>query len=102
MNTLNRRSNERFIAEIADGTLIGFKYFDFQENTMLQITYKGEADGVLEVYQQTDKACIGTLQIKPSTEWQSIKGNIPFENGIFPLYLIFRGKGQISSKEISF
>ena len=99
---VNNQGDERFIVEIADGTLIGFKYFDFQGNTTLQITYKGDADGVFEVYQQTDKTCIGTLQIKPSKEWNCTKGNIPFENGIFPLFLIFRGKGQISCKEISF
>lgn len=99
---VNNDGDQRFIAEIADGTLIGFKYFDFQGNTTLQITYKGDADGVIEVYQQTDKACLGTLQIKPSKEWSSTKGNIPFENGISPLFLIFRGKGQVSCKEISF
>lgn len=99
---VNNEGDQRFIAEIADGTLIGFKYFDFQGNTTLQITYKGDAEGVFEVYQQTDKACLGTLQIKPSKEWQSTKGNIPFENGISPLFLIFRGKGQVSCKEISF
>ena len=99
---VNNDGDERFIAEIADGTLIGFKYFDFQGNTTLQITYKGDADGVFEVYQQTDKTCIGTLQIKPSKEWNCTKGNIQFENGKSPLFLIFKGKGQISCKEISF
>ena len=37
---VNNDGDQRFIAEIADGTLIGFKYFDFQGNTTLQITYK--------------------------------------------------------------
>ena len=99
---VNNEGDERFIAEIADGTLIGFKYFDFQGNTALQITYKGDADGVFEVYQQTDKECIGTMPIKPSKEWTRVAGNVHFVNGISPLFLIFKGKGQISCREISF
>lgn len=38
-----------FVADLADGTELGYKYFDFHGEERLKITYRGTGSGSLEV-----------------------------------------------------
>lgn len=52
---------ERFVAEIADGTLIGFKYFDFDKVSEIGIVYRTENEQNKVVYDgpvRIDERCV--------------------------------------------
>ncbi len=99
---VNHESDDRFIAEIADGTLIGYKYFAFSENNALGVTYRGNAKGRLRIAHAIDGETIGEFEITPAESWQKITAKADFENGDKPLYLVFSGEGMIDIKEIEF
>ena len=60
---VNHLKEERFIAEIENGTLIGYKYFDFREPVSLRITVRRENEGNKPVYDgplRVDVRCVDT------------------------------------------
>ena len=60
---VNHLKEERFIAEIENGTLIGYKYFDFREPVSLRITVRKENEGNKPVYDgplRVDVRCVDT------------------------------------------
>lgn len=98
---VTNNGDERYIDEISDGTLIGFKYFKFVGNSHISLTYQGNAEGYFEISQQENGPCLGTIQVMPSKSWTNANATIHLNDGIFPLYLTFRGTGKISLKEFT-
>ncbi len=99
---VNHSGEDRFISEIADGTLIGYKYFAFENNSKLSITYRGSGNGRITVTQSIDGNSIGEFIITPSAEWKRLTAEITFENGINALYFLYNGDGMIDMFEIEF
>ena len=99
---VNHEADERFIHEIGNNTLVGFKYFDFVGNTSLAIVQRGDATGVFEVYQQEDGVCVGSIPVSPSAQWTIISAPIAFVDGVHPLFLIFKGTGMFDCREVIF
>ncbi|MBQ7958734.1 MAG: glycosyl hydrolase family 43, partial [Oscillospiraceae bacterium] len=57
---VTHKDNERFIAEIGNGTLIGFKYFDFKGTDKVTITVRKETEENKVVYEgpvRKDERC---------------------------------------------
>lgn len=99
---VNNKGNERFIAEIGQDTLIGFKYFAFKNNSRFSILYRGTAKGYFKVYQKKDGLYCGRIIVEPSEDWQTANSSLHFINGISALYLVFEGTGFLDLKEITF
>lgn len=99
---VNNEGEERFVSEISNNTLIGFKYFDFKENSILRICYRGEVAGHVKVFQQIGGNLCGEFQVSPSKTWQTISSKMSFENGKFALYLVFEVEGNLDLREIQF
>lgn len=93
---------ERFIDEIQDDTLIGFKYFDFQGTATLQLKVKAQSEGVIEISQKLEGEPLARLQIPQTEEWSLVTGEIPFAKGATPLYLRYHGEKEMALLEISF
>ena len=105
----NRKSNEpcvtsgggeRYAANIADNTVIGYKYFDFSGKTSVSVTYRG-AGGALSVGTQWDKP-LAEITLSPSEKWVKSDVLTFTANGKQPLYFKYRGKGKIDILEFSF
>lgn len=99
---VNNEGEERFISEIGNNTIIGYKYFDFQNNTFLKIVVRGNAEGELLVQQSIDGELLGSKRISPLQNWTEIDIPCQFKNGIHPLYLFFEGEGLLDLKEVGF
>lgn len=99
---VNNCGEDRFIAEIADGTLVGFKYFEFDGCKKLTVVTKGQAKGKFVVSADKDRTPIGEIEVSPSEEWQEAAGEICFPDGERPVYLTYSGEGQTSLKDIIF
>lgn len=100
--------DERYIGEICDGTLIGFKYFEFGKAEKLGIVFRGEKNsdyaGKLLVYlsEPSDKPSTEITLPSGCIEWTKIFTKINFPDGKSPLSLIYKGSGCIELKEIVF
>ncbi len=99
---VNHDENDRFIAEICDGTLLGYKYFAFENVDTISVRYRGEANGVLEVFTEMDGEKVGEITIVPSEAWKSVAAAVSIADGVHPLYLVFRGTGILDLREITF
>ncbi len=81
------------IAYIKDGTVIGFKYFDFKDVSRISIKSRGYPSGAFEVRTSLTGPVLATIKLENTNNWESFSQEIKIENGTKPLYLTFRGKG---------
>ena len=97
------KNDERFISEVENGTLIGYKYFlveDVDEFCVKYRTTMGEPRGKIKVVLGAE--VVGEIKITPSAEWKIAKTKISVENGTHPLYLVYEGNDYIDIIEIGF
>ena len=99
---VNHAEDERFIDEICDGTVIGFKYFEFSGTKTLSLVYKGGGSGTIKICTDMNGGALAELSVTPSDSWKTVSAEIPLTNGVHPLYLLFSGGGLIALKEICF
>lgn len=91
------KNNERYIDEICDDTVIGYKYFRFEGRTVLLLSYKGEGAFLVK----NDEKVLGEVKLQPAEEWCTAE--LEFElTGTHALYLEYTGTGMCSLKEIGF
>lgn len=95
---------ERFITEIINNTLVGYKYFDFKGKTKLRVVYrsgKNQPQGTLFVKLGDKEKPVASYEINGASEWTAV--DCSFEaNGVYPLYFEYCGNGEIDIKEFSF
>lgn len=101
---ITNNGDERYIAEIENGTLIGYKYFEFDETAKIGIVYRNgykTPNGKILVRlgeKYTYKYEINT----PSTkEWTKAEAIVHID-GTAPLFFEYQGEGAIEIKEIYF
>ena len=97
------KNEERFISEIENGTLIGYKYFSFDGVSDFLIKYRtcmGKPKGKICVF--LDNILAGEIDIEPSESWCFGKAKISAPSGTYPLYLKYEGEGYIDIIEFSF
>ena len=97
------KNEERFISEIENNTLIGYKYFLVEDVFDFYIKYrtcKGKASGKITVL-LGDKV-IGDIEITQSLTWKTVGIRLEVPKGSYPLYLKYNGQGYIDLIEIGF
>lgn len=99
---VTNRGEERFIAEIENGSLIGFKYFSFDEVKSISITAKCTANGSFSVLTAPDSEQAAEIILSPTDDWKEYTVPVNISNGVHPIYLIYSGDGEAELKEISF
>lgn len=97
---VNHEGSLHFVKDMDDGTMAGFKYFNFQGKTRIRVTYRG-ASGVLMVMTDADHA-LAQIDIIPSDDWMTSQFVEITAQGLLPLYLKYHGKGRIDLLEFSF
>ena len=70
---------DRFVGEIQDGTMLGYKYFQFSGAKEIGIQYRGTCSGKFVV---------------------SVRTALQIADGKHPLYLFFQGSGEAAVKEL--
>lgn len=97
---INHDEEFRFVKDIENNTIIGFKYFQFKGQTKLSVTTRG-AKGSLLVMTEQEKPLV-EIKTKESKDWvESEVIAFPAE-GKLPLYLVYKGKGKIDILQINF
>ena len=97
---VTEENGEVFIAGIASGTELGYKYFRFSGGQVLNILCRGNAEGTWEVRTQSER--LGEIPVLPSRDWTEAKARIPFPPGDHMLCLRYHGKGTLDVKTIGF
>ena len=90
---------ERFITGIRDGTVIGYKYFQFSGKRQLTVRTRGTAKGALDIFAAEKK--IGTIAVHGGSGWIKSSATVDF-TGTAALYLRYHGRGRLDFLEFGF
>ena len=91
---------ERFVAEIGEGTLLGFKYFDFNGLQSVGLVCRGSFSGKASVLTARGGEPVAELEITPSDEWRTFSAEVSVPDGKSALFFVFKGEGRLSAKEL--
>jgi carboxylesterase type B len=90
------------IRDIGNNTTIGFKYFDLKGIKGLKITTRGYGKGEFEIKTSPDGDVLGTIGVEFCTVWETGSAGFTLPDGVYPLYLTFKGDGTKSLLSLEF
>lgn len=86
----------QYIANMQDGSVAGFKYFDLHDLRGVRVTFAGRCEGVLEVSADEGFAAIAaSIPVTAKGGTVNASASISIPNGVQPLFFRFRGKGKM-------
>lgn len=83
--------DERYIKNISDHTVIGYKYFSLPDKLDLTVKVRGKGTGVIEVKTDMEGEPIGEISITPKQEWTEVGCVLHMKAGVYPLYFQYKG-----------
>ncbi|MBN2444038.1 MAG: family 43 glycosylhydrolase [Spirochaetales bacterium] len=98
---VTHRDNERFITEIKNGVVIGYRYFRFKGAVELNLTIRGKGKGSFLVKTDVKGKVLGKIPVHPDPHWHST-GTALDITGEYPLILHYKGTGRIDFLSFSF
>lgn len=84
----------QYIANMNDGSVAGFKYFEIDDVSSVSAVVRGNGEGSLEVYTALNKPPVAVIRLKPGESWDMYKAPINIEKGVHALYFRFSGSGR--------
>lgn len=85
----------QYICNMQDGSVAGYKYFDFNGADCIKAEYRGDAEGFIDVCLTADGEAIGQIPVKPSADWKWKACISEVPDGIHALYFVFMGTGRL-------
>lgn len=89
---------ERYITNVAEGCLIGYKYIQLSNTKEISVVYRGDITGELEIY--TDYSCEdtykkGLILLSKSEVWTDSVTKVAFGEQDKELYFRYKGTGKL-------
>ncbi|MBQ9694796.1 MAG: family 43 glycosylhydrolase [Oscillospiraceae bacterium] len=91
----------RFIAQIADGTRIGYRYFDFTGDCTLTLRVKSTDGGRFDCTDENGNS-LGSIPVPAASGWTEASGSLSVSGGTHALFLTFRGAGEAQFESFRF
>ena len=86
----------QYIANIKDGTCIGYKYFDFCETEEICMNIRGTAKGIFRVSATEHGSSSGEIAVDiQSDNWTKVAGKVSLPKGKCALYFHYKGEGTL-------
>lgn len=90
-------NGDQYIANMRDGAVAGFKYFDFNGEKRITLTVSGVCSGTVEVSHSPDfKAVIARIPVSAKGEQVTAEGAFDPQKGTQPLYFRYTGQGAMN------
>ena len=100
---VTEQMNHKFITDIKDKSIVGYKYFDFKDVSKIQLELRGNFKGTVEISQSLDGAAIGSQKLNMSSNsWGMIEIPVKAKSGVQALYFKFNGSGKADFKTFAF
>lgn len=91
------KNKERYIEDICEDTVIGYKYFHFTGKETLSVCYRGYGSFTVKVGQQV----LGRLDLPAADSWHT--ASLPLSiQGVHALWLAYNGEGVCALKSLRF
>ena len=85
--------SEGFLANISDGTVIGWRDFDCKALKRVSIETRAYCHGTFEIRTAWDGPVLGEIPAISSNVWVTGSADVTVPDGVHPLYLTYRGTG---------
>ena len=85
-----------YIANMRDGAIAGFKYFNFNDVSKIIIKTRGYANGCMEIKTAWDGVALASIPIGYANIWTKNSADISIPSEVLPLYFEFKGDGAVS------
>lgn len=90
-------NGDQYIANMRDGAVAGFKYFEFGGEKRISLTVSGVCSGIVEVSHTPDfKAVIARIPVSAKVEQVNLEGVFAPQKGTQPLYFRYTGEGAMN------
>jgi len=100
---VTEQMNHKFVTDIKDKSIVGYKYFDFKDVSKISVELRGNFKGTIEVTQSLDGATIGSQKLNMSSNsWGMIDIPVSPKSGKNALYFKFSGNGKADFKTFVF
>ena len=86
--------NPSYVANIHEGTTIGFKYIAFKGVKEIELTVRGYIHDTFEVRTEIGGPVVGTVRVDSSDIWEKYRAACPIPDGVSALYLTKVGGGN--------
>ena len=87
---------DQYIANMRDGSVAGFKYFEMCDASEVQITLRGEAAGIMQVSNsESFNTLCASIEVTLNRQTAVFGGTLKTEQGKCALYFRFVGKGFV-------
>ena len=94
---------EGHIANIHDGTTIGFKYFDFEDVKKITLPIRGYGwGGKIQVKTEKYGEALCEINLHNTNIWFDYTSDIALPGGVHSLYLTYTGGGSVMLKSVKF
>ncbi|MBQ9855188.1 MAG: family 43 glycosylhydrolase, partial [Clostridia bacterium] len=94
---------EGHIANIHDGTMIGFKYFDFEDVKKITLSIRGYGwGGKIQVKTEKYGEALAQIDLHNTNIWFDYTSDIALPGGVHSLYLTYTGGGSVMLKSVKF
>ncbi|MBQ2005770.1 MAG: alpha-N-arabinofuranosidase, partial [Alphaproteobacteria bacterium] len=92
-------NGDQYIANMRDGAVAGFKYFEFQDTKRIAVTIRGNGKGRVLVSTKPDFSYIAAdIPIFANGTDAVFEADIQISTGVQPLYFRFTGSGSVDFK----
>lgn len=92
-----------YVAGIRNNTLVGYKYFDFQDVHSIGVEIRGDAKGILFVQTQEEGSVVARIPIGIHAEtWRAVSVPIHITRGVHAVYFRYKGKGNLAIRRFGF
>ncbi len=91
----------QYITAISNGTVIGYKYFQFVDVREISVTTRN-ATGQMLLFTDLEKEPIAVLELNGQKTWSIAGTRVEPIRGNYPLYFVFRGKEKLEFLNFSF
>lgn len=92
-----------YITNIKNGTVIGFKYFDFKDVKRITLQIRAYASGgTMEVRVSPDGPTLASMTLHNTNVWVPYTASFTPPEGKQTLYLVYSGRGNAQLKSVAF
>lgn len=91
----------QYIANMRDGSMAGFKFFEMDGADTITVTVRGDAKGFLIVSPEINSLPAAKIPITPGIEWHEADAECTPIYGKTALYFTYQGEGSLDFKSFS-
>ena len=92
-----------FVTAVGDGTVLGYKYFRFDQLGGVTMTVRGSFDGTVTLSTDSEGSenAVSTAVSVNSSDWTAVELDAPVLTGDHALYLHFAGTGSMDVRTVT-